>query len=139
LVLHRQGSLAYLEPALPDPPPALEIPWRGERELDLGPGLGRLRFRRIRGRGLSLERLGTEGIAVRLRRGGERLRPDPRRPRRTLKNLLQESGMPHWRRERLPLLFRGDCLVWAAGIGADGDFRCRAGEPGVEISWDAEG
>jgi tRNA(Ile)-lysidine synthase len=139
LVLRRQGSLAYLEPALPDPPPGLEVPWRGERELDLGPGVGRLRFRRIRGRGLSLERLGTEGIAVRLRRGGERLRPDPRRPRRTLKNLLQECGMPHWRRERLPLLFRGDYLVWAAGIGADGDFRCGAGEPGVEISWDAEG
>lgn len=139
LVLRRQRNLAFLEPALPAPPPGLDLPWRGEAEMDLGPGLGRLGFRRARGRGLSAERLGIEGVTVRLRRGGERLRPDSRRPRRTLKNLLQESGVPHWQRERLPLIFRGESLVWVPGIGADAAYRCAPGERGIEIVWDPRG
>ncbi len=136
LVLLRQGDLAFLEPALPDPLPDLEIPWRGEGEVVLGPGLGRLRFRRVRGKGLSAERMGRSEVTVRLRRGGERMRPDSRRPRRTLKNLLQESRVPHWRRERLPLLFCGGALAWAPGIGSDAAYRCAPGERGVEVSWE---
>lgn len=139
LLLRRRRGLAFLEPALPPPPLDLALPWRGEAELDLGPGLGRLGFRRARGRGLSAERLGTEGVTVRLRKGGECLRPDSRRPRRTLKNLLQETGVPHWQRERLPLLFRGDALVWVPGIGADATYRCPPGERGIEIVWDPRG
>ena len=56
---------------------------------------------------------------MRLRSGGERLQPDPKRPRRTLKNLFQEAGVPPWERERLPLLFCGDELVWVPGLGVD--------------------
>src|SRR2546430_8025036 len=41
------------------------------------------------------------------------------RPRRTLKNLFQEAGVPPWERERMPLLYRGDQLVWAPGLGVD--------------------
>ena len=52
---------------------------------------------------------------MRLRAGGERLQPDARRPRRTLKNLFQEAGVPPWERDRLPLLFCGDDLVWVPG------------------------
>ena len=58
-------------------------------------------------------------MQVKLRAGGERLQPDARRPRRTLKNLFQEAGVPAWERERLPLLYRGDALVWAPGLGVD--------------------
>ena len=40
-----------------------------------------------------------------MRCGGARLQPDCRRPRRSLKNLLQEAGIPPWQRDGLPLLF----------------------------------
>jgi tRNA(Ile)-lysidine synthetase-like protein len=40
-----------------------------------------------------------------VRRGGERLQPDVCRPRRTLRNLLQETGIPPWERDRLLLLY----------------------------------
>src|SRR5437016_4461691 len=58
-------------------------------------------------------------MRVKLRGGGERLQLDARRPRRTLKNLFQEAGVPPWERERLPLLYSGDELVWAPGLGID--------------------
>ncbi|HEY6966618.1 MAG TPA: tRNA lysidine(34) synthetase TilS, partial [Burkholderiales bacterium] len=63
--------------------------WNGEAKLAL-PG-GELRFRRARGRGIDRRRLEEGALQVRLRSGGERLQPDPRRPRRTLKNLFQEA------------------------------------------------
>jgi tRNA(Ile)-lysidine synthase len=62
---------------------------------------------------------------IRLRSGGERLQLHPRRPRRTLKNLFQEAGVPSWARERLPLLYCGNELVWAPGLGVDVRYRGR--------------
>ena len=74
-------------------------------------------------------------LEVRLRSGGERLQPNPRRPRRTLKNLFQEAGIPPWARVRTPLLFHGDELVWAAGLGVDARFQAATG---VLPEWHAE-
>jgi len=72
---------------------------------------------------------------VRLRQGGERFRPDPRRPRRSLKNLLQECRVAPWLRDRLPLLYSGASLVYVPGIGIDAGYLAGADEPGVEPSW----
>jgi tRNA(Ile)-lysidine synthase len=72
---------------------------------------------------------------VRLRRGGERLQPDPRRPRRSLKNLFQEAGVPAWKRERLPMLFCGDQLVWAPGLGVDAAWQPEGKAPGIVPEW----
>lgn len=43
-------------------------------------------------------------IRVSTRAGGERLRPAPGRPSKSLKNWLQEKSVPPWERARLPLL-----------------------------------
>ena len=72
---------------------------------------------------------------MRLRAGGERLQPDPRRPRRTLKNLFQEAGVPPWQRDRLPLLFCGNDLVWAPGLGIDAHYQVTADTIGVVPEW----
>lgn len=106
------------QPAAPFTP----VKWSGERRLPLPQLGGELRFRRSRGEGIDLSRV-LEGLTVRLRAGGERLQPDARRPRRTLKNLFQEAGVPPWERERMPLLFCGADLVWAPGLGVDARYR----------------
>jgi tRNA(Ile)-lysidine synthase len=93
------------------------VKWKGERKLPLPALGGELRFKR--GRGIGARQLGKKAFEVRLRSGGERLQPHPRRPRRTLKNLFQEAGVPHWARGRVPLLFCGKDLVWVPGIGVD--------------------
>ena len=55
----------------------------------------------------------------------------PGGPHRTLKNLLQESAIPPWERDQLPLLMCNGRLVWAAGLGFDADFWAGPGEAGV--------
>jgi len=114
--------------------PFTPVRWRGEARLRLPALGGELRFRRARGAGIGLRRL-AGGLTVRLRAGGERLQPDPRRPRRTLKNLFQEAGVPPWERARLPLLFSGTDLVWAPGLGVDAAYASAPDEPGIVPEW----
>jgi tRNA(Ile)-lysidine synthase len=106
--------------------------WSGEPRLRLPELGGELRFRKARGKGIALEH---KPLSVRLRSGGERLQPDPKRPRRTLKNLFQEAGVPPWERERLPLLFSGDDLVWVPGLGIDARFQAVPGASGLVPEW----
>jgi len=106
--------------------------WSGEPRLKLPELGGELRFRKARGKGIALEH---KPLSVRLRSGGERLQPDPKRPRRTLKNLFQEAGIPPWERERLPLLFSGEDLVWVPGLGIDARFQAPPGAQGLVPEW----
>ncbi len=109
--------------------------WNGESRLALPALGGELRFRRVRGSGIDCERIKGKRLQVRLRSGGERLKPDAKRPSRTLKNLFQEAGVPPWERERMPLLFCGEDLVWAPGLGVDAKFVSAGGAPGILPDW----
>jgi len=110
--------------------------WHGEPVLPLLALRGILRFKPEEGRGLSVEKLRGAGVSVRLRRGGERLQPECRRPRRTLKNLFQDRGIPPWRRDRHPLIYCGDALVSVPEVGDDCDWQAARGEPGLIVSWE---
>jgi tRNA(Ile)-lysidine synthase len=55
-------------------------------------------------------------IEDRLRQGAEKLQIKPNTPRKTLKNLFQESDTPPWERQA-PLLYINDQLVAVAGVG----------------------
>ena len=117
------------------PAPGFCRTWQGEARIAM-PELGAaLVMKKCRGAGISLAKLQAAPVTVRLRQGGERLRPDGGRPRRSLKNLLQEARLPPWLRGRLPLLFCGDALVYVPGIGIDSAFSAVRGEPGVKPSW----
>ena len=115
------------------------VRWTGERRIALPALGGEMRFRRVRGAGVALAKLQGKPVQLRLRHGGERLQPDSRRPRRTLKNLFQEAGVPPWRRDRLPLLFCGEDLVWVPGLGVDARYRACAGAPGLQPEWHDSG
>jgi tRNA(Ile)-lysidine synthase len=108
------------------------LTWKGEPRLPIPELGGELRFRRVRGKGIAA---GTKSLRVRLRSGGERLQPDPRRPRRTLKNLFQEAGVPPWERDRLPLIVCGEDLVWVPGLGVDARYRAAGNARGVLPEW----
>jgi tRNA(Ile)-lysidine synthase len=111
------------------------VAWRGQRTLAV-PGLGgELRFSRARGTGIDPKWLKDDGLQVRLRAGGERLQPDARRPRRTLKNLFQEAGVPAWQRKKLPLLYLGEELVWAPGLGVDARYAAPEKTSGWVPEW----
>ncbi len=55
-------------------------------------------------------------IEERLRQGAEKIQIKPNTPRKTLKNLFQESDTPPWERQA-PLLYINDQLVAVAGVG----------------------
>src|SRR6185503_2128391 len=109
--------------------------WNGEARLPLPALGGELRFKRVRGGGIASKLIKGKRLQVRLRAGGERLKPDARRPSRTLKNLFQEAGVPPWERERMPLLFCGEELVWAPGLGVDAKFLSAGRAPGILPDW----
>jgi tRNA(Ile)-lysidine synthase len=111
------------------------VRWRGEPDLALPAGLGRVRFERLTGAGLAAEQLEGGDVVVRGRSGGERIKLAANRPTRTLKNLLQEAGVPRWQRDRLPLLASGGQVLWAAQLGIDCRFAAMAREPGVLPTW----
>lgn len=111
------------------------LEWRGERALRLAALGGELRFHRCLGAGIDTARIAAVGLAVRPRRGGERFRVAAGRPHRTLKNLFQEAGVPPWERERLPLLYCGDALVWVPGLGVNVDWQASARGSGVLPEW----
>jgi tRNA(Ile)-lysidine synthase len=111
--------------------------WKGERVVDLGAGKGVVRFRRVRGAGIGTEQAAEGEWQFALRCGGERMRLAARRPTRTLKNLLQESRVPEWQRDRLPLLFHGSDLVWVPGVGIAAAYQCAPGAAGLLPEWDS--
>lgn len=55
-------------------------------------------------------------IEERQRQGAEKIQIKPNTPRKTLKNLFQESDTPPWERQA-PLLYAHDQLVAVAGVG----------------------
>ena len=52
---------------------------------------------------------------------------------------MTEKATGHTRlRDRLPLLYAGDTLVYVPGIGVDCDFQAAGGERGVQPHWQAD-
>lgn len=133
----RYGDRVYLDATSPVRPDAeVRQVWNGEPELRLSGLGGVLHFEPCVGSGLSAEKLRLGAMSVRGRLGGERLRPDCTRPRRTLKNLLQEREVPPWQRMRMPLVYCGEDLVCVPGIGNDCAYQARADEPGWMVRWE---
>jgi tRNA(Ile)-lysidine synthase len=140
LIEHDGAELRVYRGAVVVDKPQLErefqpVVWRGERRLALPALGGELRFRRACGAGIDPKWLDEGALQVRLRSGGERLQLDARRPRRTLKNLFQEVGVPAWQRKKLPLLYCGEELVWAPGLGVDARYSATEKTSGWVPEW----
>jgi tRNA(Ile)-lysidine synthase len=122
----------------PGMPAGWQSHWNGDCELPLPDGLGVLRSRAVLGEGIARRHFEMRSATVRGRSGGERMRPGENRPRRELKNLLQEHAIPPWERSRMPLVFFGEQLAWVPGIGVAAEFRAEALEPGIAPEWEPD-
>ena len=133
ITLRRHGGRLIVD-ASATVPEAWKACWTGEASLPLPDGRV-LHFDDSVGAGIARARLEAgPPVEAGFRVGGERLQIAAGRPRRALKKLLQESGMPPWERSRLPLLRVGDEVAWVDGIGIDVEFAAGPGEPGV-LPW----
>ena len=133
--LRRHDGHAYLLPALPDAPAQFRRDWDGKRVWPLPELGGALHFARRQGAGLACARVREQGLSLRLRQGGEKLRLHAKSSTRSLKNLLQEARLPPWERERLPLVYCGDTLVAVPGLGVASGWQAGVGNAGWTITW----
>ena len=129
--LRAEGGRILLDSA-PAFEPFLAV-WRGESSIVLPHGA--LTFSRTLGSGIRAALIPPSGLTIRPREGGERLQIAPRRPVRTLKNLLQEASIPAWARSGWPLLAQAGTLIAIPGVGVGVDWQCPPQEVGWESAW----
>lgn len=131
--MRRYRDALYAMPPLTGHDPDQQWVWRpnldGWPPLDL-PGVGCLQMQATGGAGLSAVALAGVTLTVRFRRGGERFHPVRRQHSQELKKLLQEAGIPPWRRDRLPLLYREEVLLAVVGLGVAAEFAAAPGKAG---------
>jgi tRNA(Ile)-lysidine synthase len=110
-----------------------EMIWAGESEIIL-PNGQKLTFKKVKGRGINLKFLDHQKLKIRNRQGGESFKPDSKRPTKKIKQLLQESDLPPWERENLPLIFVGDELAFIPNFGIDQKYQVDSQTIGLEIN-----
>ena len=115
------------------PPRPYDVHWNGEADLALPHG--HVRIERADGKGIDVTRIAQRSLHVRPRAGGERMQLATDRPRRALKSILQDAGVPPWSRQSLPLVYVDDELAAVPGIGVDAAFAAPAGTPGLSFLW----
>jgi tRNA(Ile)-lysidine synthase len=128
LGIHRSRVVVHAPPVAP-----FAVRWNGEAALALPHGV--LEWAPVVGTGIGADALAAYPVVVRRRDGGERLQLAANRPRQALKGLLQNAGMPAWERASLPLVFCGDTLAVAPGIGTDLRFQAGQRAPGYLLRW----
>jgi len=137
--VRRYRGKVYALHALGEFDPNIVLPWHGEAELKWPALNTRLRFDRkqdadgkvLRSTSISLAKLQRAPVTLRVRHGGEALRPHPAAATRTLKNLLQEHLVPPWQRDRLPLLYCGEELVCVSGVAIAAEYQADGHEAAI--------
>ena len=128
------GLIEFL-PANSFPELITPLVWQGEQHMVVNPLHGTLKFTQQNNTGIDPAKLSGKIVTIRSRSGGERFQPDCKRPRRSLKKILQEAALAPWSRNTLPLLFCEDQLIWVPGIGIDCNFRVPKGDNGLVVTW----
>jgi tRNA(Ile)-lysidine synthase len=108
--------------------------WSGQEEIEL-PNKSKLHFVKTKKGGLSISKLGVKTLDIKGRTGGEKLKPFPDQPSRSLKYLFQKADIPHWERDQVPLIFANEQLVAVPNLGVQFDYQSNDGEEGYQIRW----
>jgi tRNA(Ile)-lysidine synthase len=133
-----RGGLRVVRPQV-DKTEKGEWVWQGERVWRLPELGGVMRFGQATGAGLRAAAARAGRLTLQRRVGGESLRPRAGGPRRAVKKLLQEHGIPPWERESLPLVYCNGELVCLPGVAVEAAWQARAGEAGLQVSWEYAG
>ena len=114
-------------------PAPYDLAWDGSCDIALAHGV--LRMKEAEGEGIDAQRIIGAALRVRSRQGGERFQVAANRPRRALKSILQDAGIPPWEREALPLVMSGSDVVAVPGIGVDAAWQAPEGARGIVLTW----
>jgi len=148
--IRRHRGKLHITPRLPDlagmrdpddigvlDTPGQSFRWNGERSIAF-PAYGGVLHFDLADSGFDPAWLRGQQLIIDFRKVGERLKPAPNRPTRSLKQHYQALGVPSWERERAPIIGTGRDLLFAGGIGMD----CRfvgVGQGGlIALRWEPE-
>jgi tRNA(Ile)-lysidine synthase len=120
--------------AFDDNLPSYRFKWAGQDEIEL-PNKSKLHFVKTKKGGLSLSKLGVNTLDIKGRTGGEKLKPLPDQPSRSLKYLFQKADIPHWERDQFPLVYANEKLVAVPNLGVQFEYQSKIGEVGYQIKW----
>ena len=138
--IRRHRDRVFLTPRL-DGDPADVSPrsfrWSGEQQMHFDEYRGVLHFEAAE-QGVDAAWLRGSDLRIHYREGGERLKPAPNRPTRSLKCHYQALDVPAWERARLPLVSAGKELLFAAGIGMDCRHVESSADSGIRLRWQAD-
>lgn len=111
------------------------VHWTGEKAIALEQWRGTLYFEEA-GTGFDPDWLKGHPLQIGSYQGSAELKLAGR-PTKKLKILYQEAGIPAWERPLLPLVFVGNELVYAAGIGISAKYLNKTGKC-VRIRWERD-
>ena len=136
-LLYRHGGA--LCAGAPLPPFTATVPVSGSGSAAL-PGLGRVVVTAAAAGSPGAESLVLPAgrLELRPRAGGERLTLARGAPRRAVKDLLREAGIPAHLRRSLPFVWSGEVFVGVltpGGVLADAACRAASGEAGIVLRW----
>jgi tRNA(Ile)-lysidine synthase len=114
--------------------PAIDFRWNGEGQRRFDHLSGTLLFERTV-HGLDPVWLREQVLQLRFRQAGDKLKLGANRPTRMLKLHYQALGIPHWERERLPIVTAQGQMLYAAGIGMHWHGPHCDTSDGIELRW----
>ena len=131
-IVRRWRGQLHASRALPPLPRGYQAHWDGRAPLLLPTG-GTLELAPVSN---DPALPGAWPVTVRARQGGERIVLAGRTHSHALKNVLQQRGVPPWRRERMPLLCSSDGTVLAAGdVVVSAALERELAGAGVRLRW----
>ncbi len=130
--LRRYREQLFLMPPLTPHDPDTVLSWDGETPLQLPANLGLLTTGRG-DHGVDPAKWQNGNIEIRFRQGGERCQLAGRNHTHSLKNLLQERGVPPWERSRIPLVFIDNQLAAVADLWVCEPFAAQNNQTGIII------
>ncbi len=134
-----RGRLYFLgfDPASASRSSPAEYCWNGRDDLEMGPIRGRLRLVPTEADQAEIAiPAGPDGLEVRFRQGGERIRETNQRHHKRLKKLFQERGILPWMRSHVPLIYSADRLLAIGNLWIAASATSALGEPGYKILWE---
>ncbi len=131
--LRRYRDQLFIMEKLTPHDPKLVMDWDGQSSLLLPAGLGVLNIAPADS-GIDPEKWQSGRINIRFRQGGERCQLAGRKHSHSLKKLLQDKGLPPWKRDRLPLIYINNQLAAIADYWVCEPFSTPNNQPGITLS-----
>lgn len=108
--------------------------WDGRRAIDMGPVRGRLTL--VPDTAGRVAMPPAEGMVVRFRQGGERIKAANDSHHKALKKLFQEAGVLPWMRGHVPLIYVRERLFAVADLWASAEASAGPGDRACRIAWE---